>query len=1215
MRLIAIALCLLGIYTVLPAQNAYNFWVPIGQENIKLPENAQRTIRPNACKTYRLAYADLWAALQQAPAEYSGQQPLLLDLPQADGTVRRFRVWESSVMAPELQAKYPGLRSYAGSAADGSPGMNVRLGIGPKGFYGFFLDAEGHIQTVRPYADSMTGVYMAYRLEDLPDALNTPEGQAVCGVDEVPLYTPAGLSTPPAASRRSAAPVTVKKYRMAVAAQAEYSLFHGGTKNSVLNAIQEALDFIVLIQERDFAMRLELIPNNDTLIYFDPDTDPYSGQFVSSWRVQNVAPTNSRVGLANYDFGHVFARVNPGSGIYVAGQACLACICTDSKAAAGSSLPSPVGEGYYLIIAHEMGHQLSATHTFNNCPSSQDAQTASTAFEPGAGSTIMSYAAVCGGVDVYQNNRDGYYHVANLEQITKFIAQEEGSTCGLDVDPGNTAPEVSIPLTNGFYIPISTPFALSAEATDPDGDNLTYCWEEYDLGPVRTLGDPILTTPIFRSYKSTANPTRTFPRIQTIVNNGNDLAEYLPDYNRQLNFKVSVRDNSPGGGGLAISSQLSFNATIQAGPFVVTSPNTSQLTWHPGEYQTVEWDVANTDKAPVNCRKVNIKLSVDGGLTYPHTLASGVPNQGRYCIQVPAVNTAGARIRVEAADNIFFDISNSTFQIVQPTAARFTLCPAQTFDTVCLPAAYTAVIHTAATMGFSDPLTLSVEGLPAGATAAFAPDPVLPGNDAVMTLNFLPGQPNTSFDAKIKASAGASVDSTLSSLTIYNFDFSALSMQAPADGAAGQDRAPVLRWNGVSNAASYDVEVATSPTFVAGTLVSSKTGITADSFKIPTLLDKGQVFYWRFRPKNGCGPGDWLGPFAFATLVDVCAAFESSDLPKNITSAAAITVESKLTIPAGGVISDLNITKVQGFHEYFQDLEMRLVSPAGTEVLLFKNKCPNFNGNFNFGFDDSKPALFGCPPPNNGVTYKPTETLSAFNGQNAGGQWILRVKDTQVSSGGSLQAFHLEFCSSTALNPPVLVNNNPLVLDPGVNAVIAPDLLKTTDPNNSDDQLVYTLMTTPANGELQLYWGGALQVGAQFTQADLNGNGLRYFDYGHNAGNDAFCFSVTDNEGGLIKDCFAVQPLAVGVRETLRALQFTLAPNPASESVRIAFGEAPRSDTRIRMFDAAGQLLHTQVLGSGQATAVLQVAQLPEGLYTIAVDNAEGGGVRKLVVR
>ena len=1216
MRPFALVICMSGLLSGLTAQNTFNFWNPVTQSAIRLPERAEQKVLPVQFNTYRLDYDKMKSALQQAPMEFTPvaqQHPLLLDLPQADGSLRSFAVWESPLMAPELMAKYPEIRSYAGVATDGS-GMSVRLGTGYNGFFGFLFSKNGQVQSIRPYAEGDTEFYMTYRMEDLPKDPLLPGGRAGCGVEADAPALETALHPSGKLRERNAAPVNIRKYRVAITAQGEYSQYHGGTKPLVLSAINVALNFIVKIQERDLDIRLELIPNNDTLIYLNPDTDPFTGTLVTDWMGQNPAATNPLVGSNSYDLGHVFCRVlNPPGGVYVAGLAALSGTCTQlNKARAGSSLPDPIGEQYYLIVAHEMGHQFSATHTFNRCIPSENATEPNTAYEPGGGSTIMSYAGTCA-PDIVSSDNEAYYHVASIEQAFKFVAQDAGSTCGENIATTNHTPDVTIPLKNGFYIPISTPFVLSGNATDPESDVMSYCWEEFDLGPSSPLGQPTGTAPLFRSYLPDISPSRTFPKMQFVVNNSPYKAEYLPTYSREINFKLTVRDNHATAGGVSIS-QIKFNSTDQAGPFVVSFPNTSGIIWHPGEHRIVTWNVANTDKSPVNCKTVNISLSTDGGFSYPLSLASGVANNGKYCIEVPNIPTNTARIRVAAADNVFFDISNVNFKIQAATQPGFSFCPAGLYDTICLPATYSTVVSTSSALGFSDPITLSITGLPAGATASFTPNPVAPGADAVLQLSLPANQPEGTFDLNLIGAAGALTDTVQTSVSVYFNDFTGLSLKSPADGASGQDRAPLLRWNAVANANAYEVEVASNPSFAAGTVLTSNTAVSADSFKVPVLLDKGAIYYWRFRPKNECGNGDWLGPFVFATLVDVCATLEASDLPKNITGSQVVTVESKITVPAGGVISDVNVTKVQGYHEFFKDLEVRLISPANTNVLLFKDKCPSYNGNFNLGFDDSQPGLFGCPPPNNGSMYKPVESLSAFNGQATGGQWILRVKDNVISSGGGITGFALELCSNTALNPPVLVNNKPLLVAPAANKAITPDLLLVQDPNNTDQELVYTLMTTPLHGQLQLYWTGEMHPGDQFTQADLNNGGLRYFDYG-NSTPQSFCFSVTDGEGGLVKDCFTIQPFPVAAPEAARTLGFLLAPNPATETVRIAFGEALRSDTRIRVFDAAGRLVQTALLPAGQITLSLQLAGLPEGIYTVAVENETGSGVRKLVVR
>ncbi|NQX91802.1 MAG: hypothetical protein HRT74_06710, partial [Flavobacteriales bacterium] len=191
-----------------------------------------------------------------------------------------------------------------------------------------------------------------------------------------------------------------------------------------------------------------------------------------------------------------------------------------------------------------------------------------------------------------------------------------------------------------------------------------YNWEEYDLGPANSDGNLNTATgtePIFRSWPSEVSPTRVFPRLPNLLNNTVPVGELLPYYTRSMTFRCTVRDNRAGGGGVN-DAQLSFDVSDQAGPFVLVSPNTG-VTWPGNSVQTVTWDVANTNAAPVNCANVDIYLSVDGGLTYPFLLLSGTANDGSADVFIPDSETSTARIKVKGNGNIFFDISNTNFTI------------------------------------------------------------------------------------------------------------------------------------------------------------------------------------------------------------------------------------------------------------------------------------------------------------------------------------------------------------------------------------------------------------------------------------------------------------------------------------------------------------------------------------------------------------------------
>jgi hypothetical protein len=220
---------------------------------------------------------------------------------------------------------------------------------------------------------------------------------------------------------------------------------------------------------------------------------------------------------------------------------------------------------------------------------------------------------------------------------------------------------VTVGTTAGLNIPISTPFTITGSATDADSDPLTYCWEEYDLGAAGNWNAPVGNAPIFRSFNAVTNGGRTFPKLSSLLNNAQVIGEILPTYGRTLTFKLIARDNKTGGGGYGMGS-LTMTVSATAGPFLVTSPNTA-VTLNANVPQTITWDVANTTASPVSCANVNIKLSTDGGTTFPTTLLAGTPNDGSQSVNLPMISTSTARIKVEAADNVFFDISNTNFTI------------------------------------------------------------------------------------------------------------------------------------------------------------------------------------------------------------------------------------------------------------------------------------------------------------------------------------------------------------------------------------------------------------------------------------------------------------------------------------------------------------------------------------------------------------------------
>ncbi len=642
----------------------------------------ERQIFPQKYRTLRLNKEALRNLLLTAPREFSEsakESNVILSLPLPDGSFSRFKIVDSPIMPDELAAKFPDIKTYRGQGID-DPSAVTRFDITPKGFHALILRSGTSIY-IDPYSKDDTENYISYLKSDF----HNEEKRLVCyfedetGKDVEPSY-----KLNPATSDVSNG-MTLKQYRLALAATGEYTAFQGGTVTLALAAMTTSMNRVNAVYERDLAVRMNFVANETSIIYTNGTTDPYTNNNGSAMLTENTSNLNSVIGTANYDIGHVFST-NGG------GVATLRGPCSSNKARGVTGTSSPVNDPFDIdYVAHEMGHQFGANHTFNgttsNCGGGNRSATA--AFEPGSGSTIMAYAGICTTQDL-QRNSDDHFHVRSLEEITAFITNSStGGLCSANSATGNTTPTVNA--GPDYNIPANTPFSLTATASDVDGDTLSYDWEEYDLGASTTAVPNTDASggarPIFRSYPRTTNPTRTFPALQYILNNANVppstydcgrgvgnpclTGELLPTITRAMNFQVTVRDNRSGGSAINTDTVV-VNVTSTAGPFVITQPNTN-VTWQAGTNQTVTWNVANTNASPVNCANVNIKLSTDGGQTFPITLASNTPNDGSQSVLIPnsfaPEATSTARIKVEGADNIFFDISNTNFIIGSPTAA------------------------------------------------------------------------------------------------------------------------------------------------------------------------------------------------------------------------------------------------------------------------------------------------------------------------------------------------------------------------------------------------------------------------------------------------------------------------------------------------------------------------------------------------------------------
>lgn len=619
-------------------------------------KSSARDIIPSKYETVSADITLLKQMLQNAPAESASvnakNSVSVLELPFPDGSSRRFSIIQSPIMHPELSERYPEIKTFLGQGLD-DPSMSMRCDITPKGFHAMIFTSEGTV-FIDPYSRGNVVQYISYYKKDfIPPATK---------------YMPEYLPDEKITAREFTVPVTnvasgtqLRTYRLALAADSNYYNFQGGTKPLALAAMVTSMNRVNFVYEREVAIRMVLIAGDDQLI-FPGSTSPYPFTQTSACalRPENQAAIDARIGSANYDIGHLFAM---SSGGCATGNS----VCNNALKAYGvTGTGNPVGDPFDIdYVCHEMGHQFNGSHTWNGTQNScsPGQYISSAAYEPGSGTTIMAYAGICGS-DNLQPNSDPYFHTYSFDQIVAYSTSSTGNTCAVSSNTGNNAPSVNA--GSNYTIPKSTPFTLTGSGTDPDGDPLTFCWEEFDLGPAGPPNVANTTGPIFRSFNPVTSPSRTFPKLSNILNNSTTIGEILPTIGRTMNFRLTARDNRAGGGGVNYAGMtLTIDATT--GPFAVTSPNTN-VSWCPGP-QTVTWSVNGSDK---NAANVNILLSTDGGLTFPVTLLSNTANDGSQSVNIPCTYSTTARIKVEAAGNVFFDISNANFTVGDNTKPSFT---------------------------------------------------------------------------------------------------------------------------------------------------------------------------------------------------------------------------------------------------------------------------------------------------------------------------------------------------------------------------------------------------------------------------------------------------------------------------------------------------------------------------------------------------------------
>ena len=982
---------------------------------------------PDEFKLYQLDLASLKSKLFQASDRFnSNKNSIIITIPNSEGQWENYKMYEASNFDAELQKQFSEIRAYVGTGIE-NPKNTLRLSISPSGIQTMTIKANGMSEFLEAYSSDNT-IYAVYSAKSRKGKL-----PFTCGTVETNL---ANKISEKKGNTNKSSLNQILTFRLALSCNAEYSNYFGATNASqvsnVLTAFNNTMTRVNGVFEKDFCIHMNIVSQTTNVIYYTAGTDPYTTMANWNTQLQNTLSTSLTgpattlaANNAAYDIGHFFGSTGGGGN-----AGCIGCVCADDTASTtdqnkGSGFTSPgngipAGDTFDIdYVAHEMGHQFGANHTF-----SHNVEGSGVNVEPGSGSTIMGYAGITA-QDV-QTNSDAYFHIVSIEQVQTNM---ESKTCPVRTSISNNTPVVNAGLN--YTIPKSTPFILTAVGSDVDAGNaLTYCWEQIDNATTQTAAASAATItktggPNFRSYSPTNNNFRYFPRIQSVIANTATTAgaeinvEALSSVARTLNFAVTVRDNVVGFGQTEYDvATLTVNAT--AGPFVVTVPNTV-VSWQAGTNQAVTWNVAGTTANNVNCPTVDIYLSTDGGNTYPILLATNVPNDGTETVLVP--NNVGTtnRIMVKGYNHVFFDISNANFSITAP-ASTFGLAYGGGYGdqnkTICQGGTTSYTLNYAALGGFTAATNFTATGNPANTTITFSPSSLTSNGTVAVNITSTGTVATGLYTIVATGTSGSTTKTVNLYLNIVSGNFGTQALSSPANTATGVSTSANLTWPANAAATSYDVQVASDAAFSTIILTTTVNGTSVSL----NGLSEVTSYWWRVLPKNtGCS-GTFSAAYMFTTGESNCTYSYSNNTAVSIADGTGANTpgatSTKTVVVPGTVTGNINsvTTTVNLSHTYVQDLVLELSHPDGTIIKLMNRNCDegaSATATYSFNFTDAGASALpngSCLNPLITGNVKPQQALSTFAGKTAAGTWTLRATDYYNGDTGSLANWSVTFC-------------------------------------------------------------------------------------------------------------------------------------------------------------------------------------------------------------
>lgn len=609
----------------------------------------------NMPATYMLvAHDPLLTAFRLNKAPLGGQGTEAVWLPMPDGNYRKFNVWQQPVLDVSYRDNHPDILALMGRADD-DPTVRVGISYSPNGF-----NAMVDLGDKTWFIDQHPNKAQPYSIAYLAGATSADIG-CICD-DNAPAAKKAGDKA--ASVPENCIGTQLRQFDVAIATS-ERVTAQFANRNDALAHVNTLVNRLNVIYERDLGATFNLVSGLATIYEagVNPEPNPYPHEGTGGPGGVDLQNSHNNLNASlpgiSWDFGFSLTDLGFGGGSGVAFFGVCNPNVKGRQISSFGNHDNGVPDFYLGLIAHEIGHQFGAAHTFTAQAGNCDAGNfggAPSAVEVGSGSTIMSYAGICG-VDNLQNSEDLYFHGASLRQMNDWISNND---CSTPIGTVNAIPTIS---ATDCQVPLMTPFELTATASDANGDALSYTWEQIDTSPrhpITQLDDGVI--PLYRSYPPSTSPTRSFPSLSAALTGTLPFGEKWHTVPRTLNFLSTVRDGNGGTCSFAVEVDV-----VNAGPLSFTAPTTGASE---SCQTTVTWNPNGTDLAPLSAATVNILLTTDSGTSYT-TLATGVPNNGRATVPLPTINTTNARFRIEPENGCWYVLSDA-----------FTITPCPSADLV-----------------------------------------------------------------------------------------------------------------------------------------------------------------------------------------------------------------------------------------------------------------------------------------------------------------------------------------------------------------------------------------------------------------------------------------------------------------------------------------------------------------------------------------------------